>query len=131
MKRPDRNPVPKISAAEWDIMAVLWEHPDSDLEAAQVFAALPHDRQWAQKTVNTFLTRLAEKGAVRIGKRGHKNVYRAIVASEDCVRHEAQSFLERVFRGQTGPMLMHYLKHESLSPEEIEHLKNLLDEKSS
>ena len=50
----------RISTAEWEVMNVVWAK--QPLTAAQVFAALPPGHGWKQKTVNTFLARLAGKG---------------------------------------------------------------------
>lgn len=118
---------PKISSAEWEVMNVVWER--SSLTAAEVFDALPQGHGWKQKTVNTFLTRLAEKGVVRVTKRDHVNVYAARLKREDCVASEADSFLQRVFRGAAGPMLVHFCEQEDLSPDEIKALEEILKKK--
>ena len=52
---------PKISSAEWEVMSVVWDK--APVTATEVFEALPPGHGWKQKTVNTFLTRLVEKGA--------------------------------------------------------------------
>ncbi|MEZ5299439.1 MAG: BlaI/MecI/CopY family transcriptional regulator [Verrucomicrobiales bacterium] len=126
-KRP-KDPTPKISASEWEVMSALWRSPHP-LRASEVLAALPPETGWAQKTVNTFLARLVEKGAAAVEKRGGVNAYAAAAAQEDCVREEAQSFLSRVFRGAAGPAVMHFIENGELSDAEIEELKRLLDEK--
>lgn len=118
---------PKISSAEWEVMNVVWER--SPLTAAEVFDALPAGHGWKQKTVNTFLTRLADKGVVRVTKRDHVNLYAAQARREDCVASEADSFLQRVFRGAAGPMLVHFCEQEDLSPDEIKALEKILKKK--
>src|SRR5579885_2383938 len=65
--------VPKISAAEWEVMNVVWaQHP---VTAAQVYAGLPATTEWKQKTVNTFLARLVEKKVLSVTKQGNVNLY--------------------------------------------------------
>lgn len=120
---------PKISSSEWEVMDVLWAK--SPQTAAEVFAALPAGHGWHQKTVNTFLTRLAAKGAVRVTKDGNANVYAARLRREDCVAREGRGFLERVFRGAAGPMLLHFCAQADLSAEEIQELEKLLKKKKA
>lgn len=120
---------PKISSSEWEVMDALWAQ--SPRTAAEVFAALPAGHGWHQKTVNTFLARLAAKGAVRITKDGNVNVYAARLRRDECVAREGRGFLARVFRGATGPMLLHFCAQADLTTEEITELEKLLKKKKA
>jgi BlaI family penicillinase repressor len=120
---------PKISRSEWEVMDALWAK--SPLTSAEVFAALPAGHGWHQKTVNTFLTRLAAKGVVRVTKEGNANVYTARLRREDCVAREGRGFLERVFRGAAGPMLLHFCEQADLTEDEISELEKLLRKKKA
>ena len=117
----------KISPAEWEVLNVLWDHAPAT--AAEVFSALGEDREWHQKTVNTFLTRLVEKGVLRVKREGRTNVYAPRKSREQCVGAESASFLQRVFRGACGPMLLHFVEQADLSAEEIRELERLLKQK--
>lgn len=117
----------KISPAEWEVLNVLWEKAPA--AAAEISAALAGDKEWHPKTVNTFLARLVEKGIVRVRRTGKSNVYAPARTREQCLRAESDSFLQRVFRGATGPMLLHFVERADLSPEEICDLERLLKEK--
>ncbi len=120
---------PKISSSEWEVMDVLWAH--APRTAAEVFAALPADHGWHQKTVNTFLVRLAAKGALRVAKEGGVNTYVPKLRREDCVASEGRGFLARVFRGAAGPMLLHFCESSELSADEIRELEKLLKKKKA
>lgn len=120
---------PKISSSEWEVLNTLWTQ--SPRTAAEVFAALPPGHGWHPKTVNTFLTRLAAKGAVRVTKEGNVNVYAALLRREACVAREGRGFLERVFRGAAGPMLLHFCEQADLTADEIHELEKLLKKKKA
>jgi BlaI family transcriptional regulator, penicillinase repressor len=119
----------KISRSEWDVMDTLWAK--SPRTASEVFAALPAGHQWHPKTVNTFLARLATKGVVRIAKDGNVNLYSARLRREECVAQEGRGFLERVFRGAAGPMLLHFCAEADLTADEIRELEKLLKKKKA
>ena len=117
----------KISPAEWEVLDALWDRAPAT--AAEVFEALPENRGWHAKTVNTFLTRLAEKGILEVRREGRMNVYQPLKTREECVQAEGETFLNRVFRGAFGPMLVHFVEKADLSDDEIRELERLLREK--
>ena len=118
---------PKISSAEWEVMNAVWaRHP---VTAAEVFAALPAGHAWAQKTVNTFLARLVEKGVLNVTKDGNINVYSPLLRREQGVAQESRHFMQRVFQGAAGPLLVHFCEQATLSKEEIQELQDLLRKK--
>lgn len=120
---------PKISAAEWDVMSVVWDR--ASLTATEVFAALPPDHGWKQKTVNTFLTRLVEKGVLTVDRKEKAHVYTARLPREKCVQSESDSFLQKVFRGATGDLVLHFAASGELTAEEIRELEALLKAKKA
>src|SRR5436190_4437438 len=114
----------KISPAEWEVLTVLWNHAPAT--AAEVCEALAGDQEWHPKTVGTFLTRLVQKGLLKVRRDGKANVYSPLKSREQCIRAESDSFLKRVFRGSFGPMLLHFIENAELSPAEIRDLERLL-----
>jgi len=115
---------PKISSAEWEVMNVMWSRKQAT--ASEVFAALPNSKEWKQKTVNTFLTRLVAKGVLNVSKDNHVNLYSPALRRQDCVREESRHFLQRVFQGAAGPLLVHFCGEAKLTPDEIAELETLL-----
>ena len=81
--------------------------------------------------MNTFLARLATKGAVRISKDGNVNAYAPRLRREDCVARESRGFLDRIFRGAPGPMLVHFCEQTDLTADEIRELEKLLKKKKA
>ncbi len=118
---------PQISAAEWEVMTVVWNRTPS--AASDIVEQLETKRGWRSRTIRTLLDRLVKKGALRFEVEGKRYLYWPRVTMEKCVRKESQSFLERVFGGEPASMLVHLVKTARLSPEEIQELKRILEEK--
>ena len=108
-------------------MSVVWAN--APVTATQVFEALPAGHGWKQKTVNTFLTRLVDKGVLAVDKKERAFVYRARLPREKCVQSESESFLQRVFQGATGDLVKHFCAQAELSADEIRELEQLLKAK--
>lgn len=118
---------PNISESEWSVMEVLWD--SSPRTASDVAKALKEQTGWAENTVRTLLTRLVEKGALKISdEAGSPRLYSPAVKREACVKAESESFLERIFQGAAKPLLVHFAKDARLTPEEVKELKKLLDQ---
>lgn len=120
------NQIPRISEAEWEVMKVLWASL-VPMSANEVIDRLSEYTDWSPKTVRTLLTRLVQKNALELNQSGKVYTYVSLVDEEQCVRAETQSFLKRIYGGALKPMLVHYLKGEKLTKEDIEELKNILE----
>jgi BlaI family penicillinase repressor len=122
--------LPRISDTEWEVMKVVWTN--APITAAEIIEALmTNDSTWHPKTVKTLLNRLVSKKALGFRKEGRAYVYRPLAKEADCVKAEADSFLERVFGGSLSPMLAHFVQQRKLSTEEINELRQLLRRKEN
>jgi BlaI family penicillinase repressor len=122
-------PYVSISDAEWHVMNVVWDA--QTLTAQEVIARLEGEAAWAPATIKTMLHRLVAKKILTYDLQGNRYVYRARARRSDCVRAASRSFLERVFDGESAPLLAHFLRSSKLSADEIDQLRRILDEKEA
>jgi BlaI family penicillinase repressor len=101
------NNSPNISEAEWDVIKVIWDA--GPLTAGQIVSALEGQKHWRPRTIKTLLSRLVKKGAVKAVVQDKRYVYRAAVTHQQAARHEARSFLSRVFDGALVPAVATFL----------------------
>jgi BlaI family penicillinase repressor len=118
---------PKISDAEWHVMDAIWS--SGTISANEVVDLLSPHFGWSPNTIKTMLNRLVKKGALKFEQEGKRYLYRPAVSREACVRVESRSFIQRVFGGDVGPMLAHFVEDARLTPEQIKELRKLLDQK--
>ena len=119
----------RISDAEWRVMQVVWRRKEAT--AAAVIADLAATSGWRHRTIRTLLARLVGKGVLAAQADGNRYLYRPLVSRGKCVREESRSFLQRVFGGDAGDLLVHFVRGADIAPEQIEELKRLLDEKQA
>ena len=108
-------------------MEVVWQLRRAT--AAEVISTLSQTHDWNHRTIRTLLSRLVDKRALSAESEGAKYVYAAILTRRQCVRQESRSFLDKVFGGDAGALLTHFVKDSRVSREELEQLRRLLDEK--
>ena len=116
----------KISAAELDVMSILWQSPG--LAASDVHEALGDEKDWTSRTVKTLLARLVEKGALRTEEDGRRYLYYPLIDEDAYKAKAAGQFVDRVFSGRTAPLVAHLADTRGLTPEDIEELERLLGE---
>jgi BlaI family penicillinase repressor len=119
----------KISDAEWQVMRVVWKSGSAG--AAEVIDALVPQTGWSHRTVRTLLNRLVKKGVLSAELDGGRNIYRSRFEQSQCLRGESRSFLNKVFDGDAGEMLVHFIKHEDISADQIKQMKALLNTKQT
>jgi len=119
--------LPQISDMEWQVMKVLWAN--APLSANEVIEKFDGVMSWKPKTVKTLLGRLVKKKALGFNKDGRAYIYYPLVAEDECIKAESQSFLEKVFSGSLNVMFANFLEEQELSREEIAELKRILEQK--
>jgi BlaI family penicillinase repressor len=117
---------PRISAAEWEVMKVVWKR--TPCSALQVVADLASSSDWSPATVKTLLNRLLRKGVIEFKKNGKSYLYSPLWTEEQCRKLEAESFLDRVFDGALSPMLAHFVRTRRLGKKDLEELERILRE---
>jgi BlaI family penicillinase repressor len=118
-----------ISDAEWQVMNAVWSA--QPVTSQDVVDALMTETDWAPATIKTMLHRLVKKRVLTYETQGNRYVYRANVRRSQCVRQASRSFLRRVFAGEAGALLAHFLKSSRLSANEIADLRRILDEQEA
>ena len=119
--------LPRISAAEWRVMQLIWD--ESPITAGEIVRRLEPETDWNHRTIRTMLNRLVNKGALDFKVDGNRYLYRPKVKRESYVSLESESFVERVFCGSPASLLAHFVDHGELSSDELRELKRLLNQK--
>jgi BlaI family transcriptional regulator, penicillinase repressor len=115
-----------ISAAEAEVMEVLWQH--SPARADEIITALARHRQWHESTIKTLLERLRKKGAIRAIKDGRRHLYSPVLKRDEWVSHESVGLLDRLFGGRVTPFVAHFSRQRKLTRRDIDELKRLIEE---
>lgn len=119
--------MPKISAAEWEVMKLLWKN--ETLTSEKIINSLSGKMNWSTQTIKTFITRLVKKEVIGFKKVGRTYYYYPLISEDECIKAENQSFLRKVYDGAVSMLFTKFLEEESLSEKEIEELEQILKSK--
>ena len=105
---------------ELDVLKVLWELGEARVR--DIHEAMCRTEECAFTTVQTLLRIMAEKGLVK-----QRQVDRALLYRPNHTREQVSSrFLSRVFDGAMDQLVLHMLKAEDVSPDEMRELERLI-----
>lgn len=111
--------------AELEVMKALWD-AGSDVSRSTLETALA-PRGWAANTINTYLSRLAEKGFLSVRKEGKNNLYTPLVSREDYLAFDSRAVLTQLYGGSPRNF-MAALARGGLSDRDLQELRALLQE---
>ena len=114
----------RLPDTELEVMKALWQAGQkasrTDMEKYLT------EFNWTPNTINTYLTRLKEKGFVESERSGRDNVYTALVSREDYLAFDSRTTLNRLYG--TPQNFIAALARGGIQDDEIEQLKTLLQE---
>ena len=123
-------PNKKLSDFELEVLQLLWR-----LEKAstpELHRELGEDRDVKYSTVRTIVDRLERKGAIeRVAQQGRAMVFRPLLTKSDVSVPMTRKFVERVFDGDSLPLLSHLLDNARLDTDDIAYLESVIARRKS
>ena len=117
---------PALSKGEMEVARLLWDLGPSTVR--QVFEALPATRKMDFATVQTYLRRLETKGHANSKLDGRIRVYSARTRPRTVIRETVDDLVQRLFGGETMPLVRHLIEDRGIDSEEVKELRKLLNQ---
>ena len=90
----------RLPDAELAVMQAVWAQ-SGEVGRADIEGALA-SHGWSANTLNTYLTRLCEKGFLTSRREGRNNLYTPLVSRDKYLEFESRSVLKRLYGGSLG-----------------------------
>lgn len=111
----------RLCESDYRFMLVVWEN--EPVGSGQLVTLCAEQLGWKKSTTYTVLRKLCSRGLLR----NEDTVVSALVAKEEVQAYESEYFLDRTFAGSLPKFLTAFLGGKTVSPEEAEQLKRLID----
>jgi BlaI family penicillinase repressor len=119
-----RAPKIKLTRLELEIMQYLWDLGEAAVREIQ--EAIPSSKRPAYTTVQTILTRLEEKGAVRRTRKiGNAHLFVPVVTKKSMYERLVDELLD-LFGGSPEPLVSHLVESGKLTLEDLKHAEEQL-----
>ena len=117
----------RLPDTELEVMKALWITGPRTPRALLEKELAPFG--WAANTINTYLSRLTEKGFVQAQREGKSNLYTPLVSREDYLAFDSRAVLSRLY-GSSPRNFVAALARGGLARQDVEELRALLDKLS-
>ena len=114
----------RLPDTELEVMKALWDAGDDAPRSALEERLSPFG--WAPNTVNTYLSRLVDKGFVRARRVGRENRYSPLVGREEYLSFDSRAVLDKLYGSPRN--FVAALAREGLSRDELDELRALVDQ---
>lgn len=119
----------QVSDYELELLKIIWTGNGNQAMYAEIVDALEKKGlSWTKNTIITLLSRLVNKGFLKVKKIGRRNQYMAIISEEEYREVQTQSLLDKVYEGDAKGLVCTLIQGALLSPEEYEELKTYWEE---
>ena len=124
MRKKLTQDIRRLPDTELSVMQIVWGM-EAPVKRADIEEEMSRVHPVAQTTLLTLLSRLAEKGFVKIEKQGRSSVYTPLVRQEDYLASQGRRFLDRICGGSISTLAA-ALVDSGISKEELAELRKLL-----
>ena len=112
----------QMGAVESRFAEIIWEN--EPVSTTELVKSSESALQWKKTTTYTVLKRLCEKGIFK----NEGGTVTSLISREDFYSLRSERFVEEEFQGSLPAFLAAFTKRKSLSAEEIEVLRRMLEE---
>jgi predicted transcriptional regulator len=124
--RKSKDREPSLPDSELEVMRALWKLEKAT--AREVWTELhKHGSQWSYATVNTLLQRLEAKELAASDKSQMTYVYTPKITRQQVVKKRVKQLVDKLYDGKGGMLVMHLLKSQRLSKDEVSEIHQLLE----
>jgi len=118
----------RLPDSELELMMIIWR-AEEPVTRAEIEKELNEKRKLSPTAILSFLSRLEERGFLKIEKQGKSNLYTPIIKEQDYIRKESKSILQKMYRNSIKSFMTALYDGDNLSDEDIKELQNFIDEK--
>jgi BlaI family penicillinase repressor len=121
-----RTPHPTLTPQELAIMKVVWRLDKATVR--DVYEAMREQRPVAYTTVMTMMKILEDKGYLKKTQVERAHVYRPTRPRQQVVGAMVRDFVDRVFDGAAGALLLHLASDGRLTKAQRDRIKDLIED---
>ncbi|MBM3745758.1 MAG: BlaI/MecI/CopY family transcriptional regulator [Acidobacteria bacterium] len=115
-----------LTPLELEIMKIVWDRRSATVR--DVYEALRKRRKIAYTTVLTMMKILEQKKHLKRNDGERAHVYQPVRGKRQVVGAMVKDFVSRVFDGAAEPLLVHLVRDQHLSEEDLERVARMIRE---
>ncbi len=125
-----QEPKGSLTAAQYEIMAAIWQAGDAGITVAEIWQAISAERTIGRTTVLNQVDRLEKRGWLKRLPGDGPTRFRATLSKDDASQQLVSGFVSDFFQGSTVELVSALLGNDafSLTRKDVERLRKMLDQ---
>ena len=116
----------RLPESELEIMMIIW-NAKKEVSRVEIQAELNKSKKLATTTILSFLSRLVNRGFLKMEKRNRKNYYLPLVSHKDYVENESKNILERFFDNSVKNFVVQLSNSKAIDKQQFNELKEFVN----
>jgi predicted transcriptional regulator len=112
---------------ELEILKVIWQRGQASVR--EVYNDLLKQREIAYTTVLTMMGILERKGHLQKTRGDRAYIYSPVESQDETQQRMVKEFVDRVFNGSAGPLLVHLVADSEISKAELAEVESMVKQK--
>ena len=121
-----KKTIKRLPEAELDIMLALWSAP-GPVRRSYFDQKMEEEKNWADSTILSLLSRLAAKGFIGVKKEGNRNLYWPLIQKQEYLAVENKNFLAKLHDSSLRHLVASMAETQTVSRAELEELQQLIE----
>ncbi len=117
----------RLPEAELDVMLALWDADKTPVPRTYFDMKLEY-KNWTVNSINSFLTRLEDKGFIKSIREGKSKYYSAVIMRDRYLAHESKGILKKLYKGSLKNFMLSVTESNGIDEADIDELRQYLDE---
>ena len=117
----------KLPDSELQIMLIIWGSKEPVTRS--FIEGKLDDKKLAPTTILSFLSRLEQKGFVKVERIGKNNYYSPVIDEESYIQNEAKTVLDKLYNSSIKKFVATLYDGKELNNKELVELRDFLDQK--
>ena len=111
----------KLFDSEYKFMSIVWAN--EPVNSTELTRICEKALGWKKPTTYSIIKKLCERGILK----NEKATVTSLIAREDVQKYEAEVFVDRIFDGSIPSFITAFLQDKTLSEEEAQNIKDMID----
>jgi len=116
----------RLPESELDIMLAIWDSEEIPVGRIYFEKRLVH-KKWTANALNSFLTRLEDKGFLSSTREGKSKYYVPLISQDSYLQQESRNILQKLYQGSLKKFVLSISGQGRISDTEINELQQYLD----
>jgi BlaI family transcriptional regulator, penicillinase repressor len=121
----DKNSYDRLPDSELLVMQIIWRSGES-IGTGRVVELVCEQKNWSRSTVQVLLSRLEDRGFLKMKKKGRLKFYEPLVTEEEYLSKETKTFLEQFYSNSYKKLIASLVENQTITENDIDDIIQII-----